>query len=102
MAEVAKSSPGKRLGGRAKGTPNKVTGDLRSMVLGALKDAGGQKYLLGQAKDNPNAFMALLGKCLPKDITNSDGSLAGLAAALCSVSTELESELRDDGPSTQH
>lgn len=65
-----------KTGGRKKGTPNKVTGDLRAMVLGALADAGGQKYLLKQAKANPNAFMKLLGQCLPKDITNSDGSLS--------------------------
>lgn len=101
MAEVGETSPKKRFGGRQKGTPNKVTGDLRSMVLGALKDAGGQKYLAVQARENPNAFLSLLGRCLPKDLTNSDGSLAGLAAALCTVSTEMESELRDDAV-TEH
>jgi hypothetical protein len=87
---------GRKTGGRKKGTPNKVTGDLRSMVLGALEDAGGQKYLAKQAEENPNAFLSLLGRCLPKDITNSDGTLAGLANALYGVSAELESELRDD------
>jgi len=65
-----------KTGGRKKGTPNKVTGDLRGMVLGALADAGGRAYLAKQAKKNPNAFMSLLGRCLPKDITNSDGSLS--------------------------
>lgn len=67
---------GRKTGGRSKGTPNKVTGDLRSMVLGALEDAGGRKYLAKQAEENPNAFLALLGRCLPKDITNSDGSFS--------------------------
>lgn len=38
------------------------------MILGALSDAGGQKYLLKQAKENPAAFMTLIGKVLPKDI----------------------------------
>lgn len=46
------------------------------MILGALDEAGGQAYLVKQAKKNPKAFLALLGKCLPKDITNSDGSLS--------------------------
>ena len=62
------SRPGERRGGRQKGTPNKVTGDVRAMVLGALDAAGGQKYLQQQATANPQAFMGLVGKCLPKDL----------------------------------
>lgn len=38
------------------------------MVLSALADAGGRKYLTTQAEENPGAFMALVGKCLPKDV----------------------------------
>ena len=75
-------SRGRRFGGRKKGTPNKVTGDLRAMVLGALSDAGGQDYLAKQAKKNPKAFLALLGRCLPKDITNSDGSFSAAFRAV--------------------
>lgn len=73
MAEVKKTTQ-KRVGtglagpGRPKGTPNKVTVDLRGMVLAALDKAGGAKYLQQQAKDNPAAFMTMLGKCLPKDV----------------------------------
>lgn len=59
---------GRKTGGRSKGTPNKVTKELRDMVLGALDDAGGQEYLTQQAKDNAPAFIGLLGRCLPKDI----------------------------------
>lgn len=54
--------------GRPKGSPNKVTADVRSMVLGALADAGGQAYLAKQAHLNPGAFLSLVGKTLPKDI----------------------------------
>ncbi len=54
--------------------PNKITSDLRAMVLGALDDAGGREYLKEQASTNPSAFMALVGKCLPKEITGADGS----------------------------
>ncbi|MBU2839399.1 hypothetical protein HF670_07445 [Acidithiobacillus thiooxidans] len=54
--------------GRVKGTPNKVTADVREMVLGALEQAGGQQWLAKQADENPTAFMALLGKLLPKQI----------------------------------
>lgn len=59
---------GRKLGGRQKGTPNKITADLREMVMGALADAGGRKYLTEQATENPVAFLGLVGKCLPKDI----------------------------------
>lgn len=70
MAKVARSSrggsrPGERRGGRKKGTPNKVTGALKDMVLQALANAGGVDYLESQAKENPNAFMQLVGKVLP-------------------------------------
>lgn len=59
---------GTRVGGRKKGTPNKLTGDVREMILAALDDAGGRKYLAAQADENPSAFMTLVGRCLPKDI----------------------------------
>ena len=31
-------------------------------------DAGGQEYLTQQAKENPSAFLMLVGKILPKEI----------------------------------
>ena len=54
--------------GRRKGTPNKVTKELREMITGALDDVGGQAYLKQQAAENPQAFLSLLGRCLPKDV----------------------------------
>lgn len=63
--KIGKGAPGP---GRPRGVPNKVTGDLRAMVLGALDGAGGQAYLQNQAIAQPVAFMALVGKCLPKDL----------------------------------
>jgi hypothetical protein len=38
------------------------------MILGALEDAGGRKYLAEKAVDNPGPFLALVGKVLPKEI----------------------------------
>ena len=75
---------GQKTGGRTKGTPNKVNAELRDMILGALSDAGGQKYLLTQALDNPASFMSLLGRILPKEITGKDGEplIPSLADAL--------------------
>lgn len=55
--------------GRAKGSVNKVPADLRAMVLQALSEAGGAEYLVRQAKKkNPAPFLALVGKCIPKDV----------------------------------
>ena len=67
------SKPGERRGGRKRGTPNKLTGDLKEMILGALDDAGGRAYLAKQALDNPSAFMTLVGKVLPLQLTGKDG-----------------------------
>lgn len=71
MAQVNSTVPkrvkpkAKPRGGSRKGIPNKVTKELKDMILGALNAVGGQKYLARQAEENPNAFMSLLGKVLP-------------------------------------
>lgn len=54
--------------GRPKGSQNKVTKDLKDMILGALDQAGGMEYLYQQAVENPKAFLALLSRVLPKDL----------------------------------
>ena len=59
--------------GRPKGSPNKVTAAVKDMILGALADKGGQAYLARQADENPVAFMTLLGKVLPMQVTGEDG-----------------------------
>lgn len=64
---------GRKTGGRRKGTPNRVTGDLRALILGALEDVGGRDYLVHQARENPHVFVALLGKVLPRDLNLSGG-----------------------------
>lgn len=67
------SKPGEHRGGRAKGTPNKMTRELKEMILQALDQAGGVKYLVRQAGESPAAFMTLLGKVLPLQVTGKDG-----------------------------
>lgn len=54
--------------GRPKGSKNKLSVDLRALIEAALHDVGGREYLAQQATDNPAAFMALVGKLVPKDI----------------------------------
>ena len=61
--------PGERPVGRAKGTPNKTTAALKDMILQALDQKGGMDYLAKQADENPTAFLTLLGKVLPLQVT---------------------------------
>lgn len=65
---------GNRGRGRPKGSVNKVTGDLRAMISAALTEAGGVEYLTAQAKANPSAFLTLVGKTLPKEVTGPNGA----------------------------
>ena len=54
--------------GRPKGIPNKIPAALKEMVLKALEDVGGVKYLKRQALENPQTFMTLIGRVLPYTI----------------------------------
>jgi len=64
---------GQKTGGRTKGTPNKVTGAVKDMVVQALDEVGGVKYLKRQAEENPTAFLTLVGKVMPTQVTGEDG-----------------------------
>jgi len=57
-----------KTGGRKKGTPNKMTGQLKEMILTALDSAGGVGYLVEQSEKNPTAFLTLVGKVLPMTV----------------------------------
>ena len=67
------SKPGERRGGRTKGTPNKLTKEVKEMILEALDNAGGVEYLTRQADENPKAFLTLVGRVLPLQVTGKDG-----------------------------
>ena len=67
---VSKRKPPAK-GGSRKGIPNKVTGELKEMILQALDEKGGVQYLKTQAGKNPKAFLALLGRILPMQVAAS-------------------------------
>jgi hypothetical protein len=71
---------GFKTGGRQKGTPNKITAELRDAILKAAEMAGDEKGLVGylekQARDNPGPFMTLLGRTLPRQLTGDGGGPA--------------------------
>lgn len=56
------------MGGRVKGTPNKVSAELKDMIRSALEGAGGVDYLQSVASTHPAAFCALIGKIIPADV----------------------------------
>lgn len=56
--------------GRKAGVPNKMTREVKEMILQALEGAGGVEYLIGCAS-NPrtaSAFLTLVGKVLPLQV----------------------------------
>ncbi len=58
--------------GRPKGTPNKTTKQVKEMILAALDTAGGIDYLVRQSEENPTAFMTLVGKVLPLQLSGDE------------------------------
>ncbi len=76
--------------GRVKGQPNRINGEVKEMILKALTRVGGYRYLMKQAEQNPVAFMALVGKVLPLQVTGANGG---------PILTRVIHELTDeDGP----
>ncbi len=90
IQRLSERDVGRRAGpGRKRGVPNKVTAELRDMILRSLEEAGGVDYLVQRALDPKTApaFLALLGKILPMQLTGTGGrtladELAGLNEVL--------------------
>jgi hypothetical protein len=68
--------------GKTSGVPNEATALLKDAVLKAAETAGGGEpdglvnYLVAQAKQNPVAFMTLLGEVLPTQVSGEgDGNI---------------------------
>lgn len=59
--------------GRPKGVPNKLTIEVKQMIIDALDSAGGVAYLVDKAESHPAAFLSLVGKVLPLQVTGEDG-----------------------------
>lgn len=74
-ATTAKRKPPNAGKGRPKGSRNKVTGEVKAMVLQALSGAGGVTYLIERAKDprTASAFLTLVGKVIPLQVTGEGG-----------------------------
>ena len=80
---MARNTSGLRKGGpgRPRGSVNKVPAQLKDMILQALDKAGGVDYLVRQSEKTPQAFIGLVGKVLPLQVTGKDGEpLLGAAS----------------------
>ena len=79
MANKGTFKKGDPRAGRPKGVPNKISGELKDMILTALSNKGGVTYLERQADESPNAFLGLVGKILPLQVTGEDGKAVPVA-----------------------
>jgi len=71
LAQAA--APKARRSSRTQPSRGEVDSVLKTMVLGALDEVGGQSWLAVQAQKNPTAFLTLVGKVLPMTVTGSGG-----------------------------
>jgi hypothetical protein len=67
------SKPGEHRGGRKKGTPNKLTAEVKAALHAAFGQLGGVKALVAWGKKSPGEFYKLWVKLLPTEITGKDG-----------------------------
>ena len=56
--------------GRPAGAANKTTKAVKEMLMAALDELNGSEYFLEQARENPAAFMSLVGKLIPTEVKN--------------------------------
>jgi hypothetical protein len=63
--------------GKPKGATNHITREIKQMVCEALESAGGVDYLAAKAESHPAAFLALVGRVIPLQVTGDpDNPLA--------------------------
>lgn len=73
---------GVRIGGRQKGTPNKLTSDVKAAIIEALENAGGVDYLTKLATSNSTAFCTLVGKVIPTTLAGDPKNPVHVAGTL--------------------
>lgn len=59
---------GRKTGGRKKGTPNKLAGNVRDNVLAVFEKLGGVDAMTKWAEQKPTDFYLIYSKLLPKDV----------------------------------
>lgn len=59
--------------GRPKGSLDKGNAMIREMIVDALNGVGGVEYLESTARSHPAAFLSLIGKVMPIQVTGDGG-----------------------------
>ena len=54
--------------GRPRGSQNKINREIRELIREALDQEGGSQYLRQAARENPAAFLSLVGRLVPAEI----------------------------------
>ena len=67
---IGKGKPGP---GRPKGTPNKITANMREAFQQAFDGMGGVDALIAWGIENPSSFYPLASKLIPLQVTGKDG-----------------------------
>lgn len=75
MATSTTFKKGEKKPNQGKRGPGKLNAEIKSMILQALDEAGGVGYLVERANDprTATAFLGLVGKVLPLQVTGNDG-----------------------------
>jgi hypothetical protein len=66
---MAKPKGSPKTGGRQKGTPNRITRTVKEAIEAAFDELGGVDYLVRTAERHPTAFLSLLGRVLPTEVS---------------------------------
>ncbi len=92
MANAGSFVKGAKRPNQGKRGPDKLTREQKDMIRQALDDAGGVEYLRERALDPKTApaFLALLGKILPMQVTGGGGRT--LAQELAGLNEVLEDD----------
>ncbi|BCA54648.1 hypothetical protein W02_17880 [Nitrospira sp. KM1] len=61
----------KKLGGRKRGIPNKLTSNFRDAILLAYQDIGGHRAFAEWATENKTDFYKIAARLIPGEIRNS-------------------------------
>jgi hypothetical protein len=64
---------GKKTGGRVKGTPNALSGGVKSNIIGVFDKIGGRDQMARWAQENQTEFYKLYGRLLPTEVTGEGG-----------------------------
>ena len=74
QSKVSGRKGGAREGaGRPKGSLDKGNAMIRELIVQTLDNLGGTQYLESVAHSHPAAFMALIGKTMPLQVTGEGG-----------------------------